>query len=205
MNLAWYLARAAGLVSWCLLTLTVAWGLVVSTKLFRSRPRPAWTLDLHRFLGGFALLFTGFHIAGLVADSYVHFGPMELLVPLASRWHPIAVAWGVISLYLLVAVEGTSLAMRRLSHRAWKRIHRTSFGLFVFASVHAIASGTDMSGGAQRVAALLVSGGITFLWLVRIVSARTTRAPRAVGRRRSNEPGPALDGAERVLVGVRRT
>jgi predicted ferric reductase len=180
MNLAWYVARAGGLVSWALLSMTVVWGLVISTKLFRSRARPAWMLDLHRFLGGFALLFTGLHIAGLMADTYVHFGPTEILIPFAGRWHPLAVAWGVASLYLLVAIEGTSLFMRRLSNRAWKRIHRTSFGLFVFATVHAIASGTDMTSLAARWSALLVSGTIVFLWLLRIVSARGSH--RAVTR-----------------------
>ena len=63
-------------------------GLLLSTRLTKGRPTPAWILDLHRFLGGSAVIFTALHIAGLVADSYVHFGLADLLVPFASSWHP---------------------------------------------------------------------------------------------------------------------
>ena len=36
----WYVARAAGLVAWTLLTASVFWGLSISTKVFRGKPRP---------------------------------------------------------------------------------------------------------------------------------------------------------------------
>ena len=77
-------------------------GTALSGRLSR-RPRPAWVLDLHRFLGVLAVVFAGVHLLGLVADSYVHFGPAELFVPLASSWRPGPVAWGVVALYLLLA------------------------------------------------------------------------------------------------------
>ena len=51
-QLWWYVARAGGIVAWALLTASVLWGLILSTKLRPPRVRPAWTLDLHRFLGG---------------------------------------------------------------------------------------------------------------------------------------------------------
>ena len=53
-QLWWYVARAGGIVAWALLTASVLWGLILSTKLRPPRVRPAWTLDLHRFLGGLA-------------------------------------------------------------------------------------------------------------------------------------------------------
>ena len=72
---------------------------------FRDPPRvtPAWVLDLHRFLGGLATVFVCVHVAAVVFDSYVAFGLADVLVPLASSWHPVAVAWGVVALYLLLA------------------------------------------------------------------------------------------------------
>ena len=80
----WYLARATGYVAWALLTTSVISGLLLSTRLTNGRPTPAWILDLHRFLAGTAVAFTGLHIVGLVADNYVHFGAADLLVPFAS-------------------------------------------------------------------------------------------------------------------------
>src|SRR5204862_328066 len=79
----------------------VLWGLVLSTKLLGKRPRANWVLDLHRFLGGAAVVFTGIHVASIVLDSYVHFGLVDVLVPLASSSHPVAVAWGIVALYLV--------------------------------------------------------------------------------------------------------
>ena len=108
-QLIWYLARASGIVTWALLAASVIWGLALTTKALGKRPRPAWLLDLHRFLGGLAVVFLGIHMTSIALDTYVNFGPVSLLVPLTGSWHPVAVAWGIVSAYLLAAVELTSL------------------------------------------------------------------------------------------------
>ena len=144
----WYTARAGGIVAWALLGASVLWGLALSTKVLHGHRRPNWILDLHRFLGGLALVFTGVHVVTLVADSSTHFGPVEILVPFTGSWHPVAVAWGVIGLYLLVAVEVTSLLRKRLSKRAWRRTHHLSFPLFALTTVHA-----GSAGGGRRIPA----------------------------------------------------
>ena len=142
-HLWWYQARAAGLVAYALLTASIALGLALSTRALGRRPRPAWLLDLHRWLGGLATIFVGVHLAALVADSYTHFGLADLLVPFASSWHPTAVAWGVVGFWLLVAVELTSLARRHLPARLWRIVHVASFPLFVVATLHVVFAGTD--------------------------------------------------------------
>jgi predicted ferric reductase len=188
VKLWWYLARAGGIVAWALLALSMLWGLLLATRLFGKKPPPAWTLSLHRFLGGLAVLFTGLHVAGLVADTYVHFGPADILVSLASRWHPLAVAWGVLALYLLVAIEGTSLFLRRISNAAWKRVHRTSAALFAFATIHGVSAGTDTAGRWTRVAAIVTGSLVLFLWLLRVLTGKgNARKPRSGDRH-----GPSL-------------
>jgi hypothetical protein len=143
--LPWYIARSAGLVGWALLTASVIWGLVISTKASARgrRPRPAWTLDLHRYLGGLGTVFTGVHVGAILIDTYVPFSLTDALVPFASSWRPGAVAWGVVSLYLLLAIELTSLARKRLPRRAWRAIHFAAFPLFAMSTMHAITAGTD--------------------------------------------------------------
>ncbi|MDQ1423285.1 MAG: hypothetical protein QOD72_783, partial [Acidimicrobiaceae bacterium] len=106
-QLMWYTARAGGLVAWGLLVGSMVWGLLMSTKLARKMARPNWMLDLHRFLGGTAVVFTGIHVASIVLDSYVHFGWADVLVPFASSWHAVAVAWGIVGFYCLLTVEIT--------------------------------------------------------------------------------------------------
>src|SRR5689334_11447841 len=118
----WYLSRASGIVAWSLLTLAMVWGLLLSTRMFDRRPSPRGLVDLHRFLGGIAVVFVALHVGAIVADSYVHFGTVDVLVPFATGWHPLAVAWGVVAMWILLAVEITSLAMRHIPRRVWHAV-----------------------------------------------------------------------------------
>ena len=178
----WYLARATGYIAWALVTTSVISGLLLATRLTNGRPTPAWILDLHRFLAGTAVAFTGLHLAGLVADSYVHFGVADLFLPFASSWRTGAVALGVIALYLLAAVEISSLLMRRLPRRIWRGIHLTSYLVFWLATFHLITAGTDAGHPLSKVTATLVIAVVVFLTLVRALSGRGERrqpSPRA--------------------------
>jgi predicted ferric reductase len=182
----WYVARAAGLVSWALLAAATLWGLALSTRALGARPRANWLLDLHRWLGGTALAFTGVHVLALLADQYVRFSPVQILVPFASSWHPVAVAWGIVAGYLLVAVELTSLARNRISKRTWRRVHTASFVLFVAATVHALAAGTDTRSTlvlTSLLAVVTLVAGFTAIRVADLVRSRAV-APVAVGPRR---------------------
>lgn len=139
----WYLSRASGIIAWLFLTATVLWGIASSADLFGRRRRVAWLVDLHRWLGGLTVAFVTLHLGALVADSYVHFGLTDLFVPFASDWKPVPVALGVMALWGLIAVQATSLAMRRLRRRTWHAIHLVGYGVFVLGSFHGITAGTD--------------------------------------------------------------
>jgi DMSO/TMAO reductase YedYZ heme-binding membrane subunit len=181
-HLWWYTARASGFVAWGLLTAAVVWGLAFVSRATK-RPRPAWVLDLHRFLGGCAVVFVGVHLVALSLDSYVGFGPADLLVPLASRWKPGAVAWGVVALYVLLAVELTSLAMRRLPRKLWRWVHLSSYFAFASTIVHALAAGTDAGEPVVQWFALASVGLVSFLTLFRALADRRPAlraSPRAV-------------------------
>ena len=186
-QLWWYVARAGGIVAWVLLAASVLWGLALSTKALGNRPRPNWQLDLHRFLGGLGLVFTGIHVAALVLDSYVDFGLTQILVPFTSSYRPTAVAWGVVSFQLLVAVEVTSLLRRNIPKRAWRLVHFASFPLYVAATVHGLTAGTD-SGNRLLVLGMWLSvaavAGLTVLRIapatptpVRAIRSELTRVP----------------------------
>ena len=179
----WYVARAGGIVAWALASLTVVGGLQLSTRLVR-KPAPSWVLDVHRFLGGLTVAFVGVHMVGLAADQFIGFGPAELLIPLASSYKPAAVALGVIAMYLLLAIEITSLAMRKMPRRTWHAVHLTSFILFVVATVHGITAGTDRHNAVFQWACLLTAALVLMMTLVRIWSPR--RAARASASAASN-------------------
>jgi DMSO/TMAO reductase YedYZ heme-binding membrane subunit len=196
----WYVARAAGLVSWALLTAAVLWGLFLSTRTLGKAVVPAWLLDLHRFLGALAVTFVGVHLVGLVADDYVAFGWREVLLPMASTWRPGPVAWGVVALYLLAAVEVTSLLQRRLPRRWWRRVHLLSFPLFVLATVHALTAGTDATNRAVTLGTVVAATLVVFLTTVRLLArrARPERAPTARSRPGSGDGAGVTQLRDRV-------
>ena len=190
-QLWWYVARSGGLLSWALLTAAVLWGLALSSRIFGKRPRPAWLLDLHRHLGGLALVFLGVHMLGILLDGYVHFGLSQLLVPLAGTWHPGAVAWGIVGLYLLLAVELTSLLRRHLPLRVWRRTHYLSFPLFVVATIHAMTAGTDRSTPAMQIAVFSVCGLVVLLTVAGALPTRPiSESGSAPTRHRPHAPTP---------------
>jgi sulfoxide reductase heme-binding subunit YedZ len=176
----WFAARASGIVAWRWPPARWSGALALSTRLLGGRPRPAWLFDLHRFLGGLALVFVGVHVLAVLADSYVHFSLLNVLVPLSGDWHPLAVAWGIVGCYLLLAVELTSLARKRLPRGLWRRVHYASFVVFAATTVHGLTAGTDARSPALRLAYLAVSAVVAALTASRFLTSpgRPAVAPR---------------------------
>jgi predicted ferric reductase len=170
-TLPWYVARASGLVAWALLAAAVVWGLLMSSKVIRRSARSSWLLDLHRWLAGLALVFTGIHVLAILGDSYVHFGLASVLIPFAAHWHPVMVAYGIASLYLLAAIEVTSLLRSRISRVLWRRVHFLSFPLFVASTVHGLSAGTDSRAPMVVITVALVGAAVAVLTAIRLAGA----------------------------------
>ena len=184
----WYVSRSGGILAWLFITLSVCWGLFLSTKATAKATQPARLLDIHRFLGGMAVTFTMIHIAGLVADSYVYFGWTEVLVPFATDWKPGPVAWGIVGFYILLAVEISSLLMKHLPRHVWMGIHRLSFVLYIVATLHGLQAGTDVLNEWYRILMLASVNIVGFLSVVLILSHKRTRDKRIAALAISSKP-----------------
>jgi DMSO/TMAO reductase YedYZ heme-binding membrane subunit len=191
-QLPWYVARACGIVAWALACASLVWGLALSTRALGRRPKAPWLTDLHRFLGGMTVIFVGLHLAGLAFDTYVRFGWRQLLVPFASHWKPGPVAWGIAAFYLLLAIEVTSLLMKRIPRRLWHGVHLTSYVMAVAATVHMLSAGTDRHVAALRWSAAAVGSVVLFFFLYRAIGPGRVASIRA-GRHAS--PARSVRGA----------
>lgn len=198
----WYTARAGGIVAWGLSAISVVWGLLLSSRVLGRRITRPKLLDLHRFLGGLSVVFTGVHISGLVLDSTVHFGPLEVLIPFASDWDPGAVAWGVIAFYILVAVEATSLLRRRVGERIWRMVHYGGFAVFLFATIHGLKAGTDVENPLIWWPAAGASAAVVGLVAARVF-ANGDPVPKAQATDSIHLDRPGADLLERTLEGLR--
>lgn len=188
-QLWWFVARATGLVAWATAVASLLVGLALASRALGARPKGPWLLSLHRWLGGLTLVWTGAHVGALVLDSYVEFDLADVMVPFAATWRPAATAAGVAAAWLLVAVEVTSLQMRRLPKRVWRAIHLSSYAMAVLATAHGFAAGSDTTDGWFAVATVLAVAAATFLLTYRAFApaaraarARTDRPPVRVAR-----------------------
>jgi sulfoxide reductase heme-binding subunit YedZ len=174
---AWFVARAAGLVAFGLLTLSVWLGLAMSVKLIAPR-RMKSLLAWHRTIVWTGLSMLGLHVVALLLDPTLHFGLGSVLVPFASHWRPGAVAAGVVTGWLMLVLAVSFRARKWIGQKGWRRLHYASFAAFFLALGHALSAGTDLAAGTGPVVAALAAGPVVFLTLVRILLPRQRPSAR---------------------------
>jgi sulfoxide reductase heme-binding subunit YedZ len=138
----WYLSRAAGLVSYILLFLSIAFGLGLRSNQ-SGQTRRRVVLELHQFLAVLGLAFLGLHIGALLGDSYINFSIANLLLPVALPYRAAATAAGIFGMYGFVVVFSTFLVRRWVGKKTWRAVHGAAIVMFVLVLVHSITAGTD--------------------------------------------------------------
>lgn len=192
----WYVSRSSGIVAWGLSALAVLWGLALATRALGRKPPAPWLLDVHRFLGALTVVFVLVHLVGLFLDPWAGFSVSELLVPMVSSWKPVAVAWGIVAFYLLLAVEITSLVKNRLPRRLWRGVHLTSYAMYAMATVHLLQSGTDRHNPALRTAIVVSVGAVVFFTMYRLIGpGRAASVTKSGGGRRPPTPAVKEQGS----------
>jgi len=174
-KLAWYISRSSGWVAFVLLACTVIWGILGVTRLVERRGLPRWLLELHRHLALLTVVFTAIHLGALVADNYMVIGWREILVPMAMDYRPGAITWGVVALYLLVAVQVSSWLRGRLPRRWWRGIHLLSYPLLWAVAMHGLRAGTDAGTMPVCVGVIGIVGLVAFLTFVRLFTVGPRR------------------------------
>ena len=174
---AWYVARAAGLVAFGFLTLSVWLGLAMSTRLLGPKRQKA-LFGWHQTVAWSGLSMLGLHAAALLFDPTLHFGFSSVLVPFASTWRPAPVAAGVVTGWLTLMIAASFRLRKLIGQKGWRRLHYATFAAFFLALGHALASGTDLRGGGGPILAALAAGPVIWLTLSRILAPRPKPEPR---------------------------
>jgi len=177
-QLMWWISRSTGMVASVMLVASVILGVLLATRALKPVDRPAWLLAMHRWTSALACVFVAIHVLSLVGDNYLYFGWKEIFVPMGSAWKPGPVTLGVIAMYLLILVQGTSLMMKRLPRSLWKFIHYFSYAAIWLTSVHGALAGTDVSNRVYQVVALLLTMATVTAAVIRVIMG-TTRQQRA--------------------------
>lgn len=174
----WYLSRASGMVAWIALAATCLWGILLITRMLKPADRPAWLLDLHRWLGAVTVVTVLIHVFVLLGDGWLKPTIADLLVPMQIEWKTIPSAFGIIALYILLVVEITSLLMKKLPRKVWNMIHLTSYVVFLLSTVHGILAGSDAANIVFVCTLVAVASILAFSFMARVLQARAKRIQR---------------------------
>jgi predicted ferric reductase len=140
----WDIARAGGFTAYILLTLAVVVGLALSTKLQSPSRWPRLiNSELHNFLTLLSTIFLGVHVLAAWIDPFTHFGLNEILIPFASHYRPVWMAFGIVALYLGIAIGISTLLRKRIGYTLWRKLHVMTLGIFALAAIHGIFTGSD--------------------------------------------------------------
>lgn len=151
----WLATRSTGIVAVILMIGALLWGLLFSARSTGNRLRPAWWLDLHNWLGGASLAFTGVHVVATLIQQDSGIGLLQVLVP-GPRFSNSSISWGVIATYLLGLTVLTTWPRRLGPRRWWRLIHLLSVPATVLAMLHGYQAGTDRG-------LLVFKGGLALL------------------------------------------
>jgi sulfoxide reductase heme-binding subunit YedZ len=142
-QILWFATRGAGVVSLLLFSAVAVLGLLAVAR----TQAPWWprflTVGLHRNLALLSVVFLAIHILTAVLDPFTSLGLAAAVVPLASSYRPLAVAFGVVSVDLVAAVVITSLLRERIGHRIWRAVHWSAYAAWPLAVEHTLTAGSD--------------------------------------------------------------
>ncbi len=172
MNITWFIIRGSGIVAFALLSASLLWGLMVSTKVFGRAIKAKGLQWLHESLGLAAVLATIMHIVSLSMDEYIDFSWADILIPGFTEWRPLAAAMGGVAFWSLLVVALSFYVKKWIGQNVWRSIHYLSFGTFVAALLHGIFSGTDT--GNPWVAGMYLGTTLLVVMLtaIRVISSK---------------------------------
>lgn len=190
----WYLARAAGIVAFASLSVATGLGALTARSTAgapsadRARAverRVVWQYA-HRAAALVGVTLIGLHVGTLLADPYADVGVRGLL-PFGSGYRPLAVTFGVLAAYLLVAVVVTGLLRGRMARsaagaRRWRYVHVTAYLAWAASAWHFLQAGTDA--GTWWALAVLFAG-------TAVVAGGVGARLLGLGRRASGQPSDA--------------
>lgn len=196
MEWQWLIARASGFTAYVLVTLSVVLGLLLSQRWQSRRNWPRLVNDqLHQYLTLLAGVFTAIHGISVWLDPFTAFTLREVLLPGASHYRPLWMAFGIVAAYLGLAVVATGWLRPKIGYAWWRRLHYLTFVVWLLATLHGLGDGSDTRTAWGIAIYGLSSLAVVGLTLVRLL--RPAGRPRVAPR-----PGWAVVAALIALGGA---
>ncbi len=140
-HLFWITSRAAGFAALVLASLSVSFGLLMSTKLLKGK-----TTDLraaHDTLALATIVAILVHGVTLLGDSFLHPSIADIAIPFVSSYKTFWTSLGIVGGWGLVLLGLSYYARRYVGAVRWRKLHRFTALAWLAGLVHALGEGTD--------------------------------------------------------------
>ncbi len=173
----WLASRASGLVALVLVTISVAIGLMMASKLARRPGMPRILTAIHEQTALAGLIAIAVHGITLIGDPWLNPGVSGVLIPFTMDYRPVWTGLGTIA-GILALLLGLSFYFRRsIGTKLWRKAHRATILVYFLAIGHTLGAGTDGSAIWMRWWLIVTTPPIVVLFLYRIGSARFRKSP----------------------------
>jgi sulfoxide reductase heme-binding subunit YedZ len=179
LDYSWWLAsRASGVVALVLVTVSVAIGLTMASKIVRKRGAGPVLVRIHEQTALAGLVAIAVHGITLLGDPWLHPGVKGILVPFTMGYKPLFTGLGIVAGYLAALLGLTFYARRRIGTKLWRKMHRATVLVWALGMVHAIGAGTDAGSAWLREFMVITGVPIVALFAFRVLHKRRRTAPR---------------------------
>lgn len=141
-HLFWITSRAAGSAALVTASVSVAFGILMSSR--RSRSTPVSELrPVHEALSLATLALVALHGVALLGDRFLHPGVLGITIPLVGPYRPAWTGIGIVAGYGLAALGLTYYLRDAIGAARWRRWHRYTALFWLLGLVHTVGSGSD--------------------------------------------------------------
>src|ERR1700745_3083689 len=155
-HLWWITSRAAGFAALVLASLAVSLGLLMSTRLLKSRTSEL--RSAHDTLALATIVAIVVHGVTLLGDQFLHPSIADIAIPFVSSYKTFWTSLGIVGGWGLALLGLSYYGRRRVGAVRWRKLHRFTALAWLAGLAHALGEGTDAGQGWFLA---MIAGGAT--------------------------------------------
>lgn len=178
-QIPWFVARATGLVAFAAMSISMMIGLSISDKSTPKWISRSLLFETHQFLSVLSLVFIGLHAGSLLADSFMKFTALDILVPGVAAYERTWTAVGIAGAWVTLMVTASWWFRAQIGHKTWRKLHFLTFIAYVASLLHGLGAGTDTNIPVVFWGYVFSAATVAGLLVYRIADARQRHAKKA--------------------------
>ncbi len=182
-HLFWLGSRSLGIVAMLLVSVSVGFGLALSTRVGTRPGSAARFKTLHEAVALISLIAIVGHGVLLLGDSYLHPTIAQISVPFLLPDDPFWTGLGIVAGWLAILFGLSFYIRKQIGVALWRKIHRWTILVFALGIIHTIGSGTDAQAAWLIALLALAAAPVALIGGLRLI--RLERTPAVSGGQRA--------------------